>query len=139
MKSSISHGRHAPRSCTPRVSALQAAVASAFIALPMLFATAPAGAVQFIVTDLGTLGGTGSYATGINAAGQVVGTARTSGNAAERAFLWQRGAMQDLGSLGGIASFATGINAVGQVVGHALPQATRFTMPFCGRQALCRI
>ncbi len=121
MESSGAHGRgrQTPRSRTPRYSALQAAVASAFIALPMLFAAAPAGAVQFIVTDLGALGGLHSYARGINAVGQVAGFYPTRGYAAEHAFLWQRGAMQDLGTLGGTNSFASGINAAGQVVGHA--------------------
>ncbi len=123
MKSSVSPARRTPAHCAARVSALQAAVAATFIALPMLFAAGPASAVQFIVTDLGTLGGTSSSATGINAAGQVVGVAYSRGNAAEHAFLWQRGAMQDLGTLGGTYSYATGINAAGQVVGRATTTA----------------
>ena len=119
MKSFVSRARCTPGHCAARVSVLQTAVAGAFIALPMLFAAAPAGAVQFIVTDLGTLGGTYSQATGINAAGQVVGFAYTSGNASHRAFLWQGGGMLDLGTLGGTNSVATGINGAGQVVGQA--------------------
>ena len=104
---------------TPRVSALHAALSATLFAFPMLFAAAPAGAVQFSVTNLGTLGGTYSGAQGINAAGQVVGYAGTSGDAAIHAFLWQSGSMQDLGTLGGTDSSATGINAAGQVVGYA--------------------
>ena len=125
MKSSVSlAARCTPARCTPgrrapSVSALQTAVASAFIALPMLFAAAPAGAVQFIVTDLGTLGGTISAASGINAFGHVVGYASNAGNVVFHAFLWQFGSMQDLGTLGGTNSFATGINAAGQVVGDS--------------------
>jgi probable HAF family extracellular repeat protein len=44
--------------------------------------------------DLGTLGGTYSYGYGINASGQIAGTASTGGNAAD-------GTMTDLGTLGG--------------------------------------
>src|SRR5262245_46099063 len=58
---------------------------------------------SYAVTDLGTLGGTASYAYGINSAGQVVGYAYTSDNAATiHAFLYQDGVgMKDLGTLGG--------------------------------------
>jgi probable HAF family extracellular repeat protein len=53
----------------------------------------------------------GGYATGVNDAGQVVGT--TNG-----AFLWQNGTMQNLGTLrGDTGSSATAINNSSQVVG----------------------
>jgi probable HAF family extracellular repeat protein len=71
-----------------------------------------------VMTDLGTLGGTSSYAAGINASGQVVGWASTT-NSSSRAFLWQDGVMTDLGTLGGTLSGAHAINASGQVVGWA--------------------
>jgi probable HAF family extracellular repeat protein len=72
----------------------------------------------FTVTDLGTLGGTTSSATGINAWGQVVGTSTTS-YGVSRAFVYWHGVMIDLGTLGGDYSSATAINNVGQIVGVA--------------------
>jgi probable HAF family extracellular repeat protein len=72
----------------------------------------------FTVTDLGTLGGTTSLATGINAWGQVVGTSTTS-YGVSRAFVYWHGVMIDLGTLGGDYSSATAINNVGQVIGVA--------------------
>ncbi len=70
------------------------------------------------LTDLGTLGGTQSYAYGINNAGQVVGWSTTP-KEVQRAFVYSSGTMADLGTLGGTYSNATGINAAGQVVGTA--------------------
>jgi probable HAF family extracellular repeat protein len=72
----------------------------------------------YTVTDLGTLGGTFSYAYGINNSGQITGYAATSNNVSH-AFLYGSGSMQDLGTLGGTYSFASGINDSGQVVGEA--------------------
>jgi len=70
------------------------------------------------ITDLGTLGGTNSDATGINASGQVVGYSELPGGTTH-AFLWQNGTMTDLGTLGGTHSYASGINSAGQIVGRS--------------------
>jgi len=71
-----------------------------------------------VVTDLGVLpGGTWSEATGINAAGQVVGNSNT-GSGVERGFLYSGGVMIDLGTLPrGASSHATAINDSGQITG----------------------
>src|SRR5207248_7583949 len=61
-------------------SAVRVVMCSALLTLfvPALAGTASAATA----TDLGTLGGTGSDATAVNAGGQVVGRAYTAGNAA---------------------------------------------------------
>jgi probable HAF family extracellular repeat protein len=51
------------------------------------------------MTDLGTLGGSLSYAFGINASGQVLGESYTTGNANEHVFLYSGGVMTDLNDL----------------------------------------
>jgi probable HAF family extracellular repeat protein len=70
------------------------------------------------MTDLGTLGGTGGYATGINDAGKVVGWSNTStGNI--HGFVSTGGTLTDLGALGGNKSLAIDINNVNQIVGNS--------------------
>jgi probable HAF family extracellular repeat protein len=91
------------------------------VAAAALHCESAAAAIEYSVVDLGDLPGGAdySYATGINAAGQVVGYSQSSTGI--RAFLWDSGTMQDLGDLPGGTdnSQATGINAAGQVVGHS--------------------
>ena len=79
-------------------------------------------AAQYTVTDLGTLGGPGSFACGINDSGQVAGYSFTSSGYISHAFLYSNGTMADLGTLGGSASgwtleYANAINDSGQIVG----------------------
>ena len=80
-----------------------------------------AAAPAYGITDLGTPPGYPiCTATGINNAGQVVGTCYTSDYSGNHAFLWSAGSITDLGTLPGqTASTATAINASGQVVGVA--------------------
>ena len=75
------------------------------------------------MTDLGTLGKEPtliSFASGINTAGDLVGTSNLiiSGQQSEHAFLYTGGTMKDLGSMGGLGSRGHGINSSGQVVGN---------------------
>ena len=94
-------------------------------AITALCTAGPAQAVNLTLVDLGFLpgGGLSSFATGINDAGQVVGSSDATGG--NRAFIWQNGVMTSLGVLGGTPfgvagdSRATGINASGQVVGSS--------------------
>src|SRR5262249_8583711 len=74
----------------------------------------------YTIPDLGTLGGTFSYAYGLNSLGDVVGYSQIGGTGYNyHAFLYSHGTMTDLGTLGGTYSIATGINDLGQVVGYS--------------------
>src|SRR5215218_872124 len=74
------------------------------------------------VRDLGTLGGSFSWALGINDAGKVVGGSsleETPEGVEEHAFLYSEGQITDLGTLGGSDSIATAINDADEVVGFS--------------------
>ncbi len=74
---------------------------------------------RYTVTDLGTLGGSYTYAYGMNAAAWVTGGAATqtqTGGLSQTAFFWHGGRMIDLGTLpGGLNSEGAGVNASGEV------------------------
>jgi probable HAF family extracellular repeat protein len=73
-----------------------------------------------VVTDLGTLGGVGAAAYGINDDGVIVGNASTA-SGARHAFRWTADTgMQDLGTLGGGSSRARAINQHGTIVGESV-------------------
>ena len=75
---------------------------------------------HYTVKDLGTLGGTFSFAGGINNRGDIEGFSTLPGDTAVHAFLWQKGLMADLGTLGGPNSFASWrLNERGEVGGQA--------------------
>jgi probable HAF family extracellular repeat protein len=83
-------------------------------------------AVNDLMVDLGTLGGTNSWGRAINADGQIVGESdydAPTGEHYTRAFLWQDNTMTDLGTLRDDRhqgfSAASGVNNSGAVVGWA--------------------
>ena len=87
------------------------------LAVVGLFYSLQASAVDYTVTDLGTLGGGQSEAYGINNSNQVVGSSYDGSNRG-RAFYWEaNNGMTDIGTLGGGSTSAYGINDSGQVVG----------------------
>ena len=75
------------------------------------------------IQDLGTLGGTQSYANGVTQQQQsliIVGGSTLAGDATTHAFIYQNNAMSDLGAtLGGPNNVANAINVSGHVVGYA--------------------
>jgi len=79
---------------TLKVSALS------FCILGTLFLSAPVFAIDYSITGLGTLGGSTSYAYGINNSGWVVGESDIAGNAATRCIRlcqWRHDQSRDLG------------------------------------------
>ena len=85
---------------------------------------------SFTITDLGTLGGSSSFALGSNDRGDVVGYSQLPGDVESHAFLWRAGVMMDLGTLGPEGSYALDVNADGHVVGVSSPH------PFVWREGV---
>lgn len=80
--------------------------------------------VRYALKVLGTLGGSSSFAQGINNKGQAAGSANLPGDTAFDAFLWQHGVMTDLGSLqgSGFSTTFTNPNDKGEVSGASNTQ-----------------
>src|SRR5215472_6620164 len=75
---------------------------------------------HYRVIDMGTIGGSSSFANGINTPGQSAGTSDTTGDAALHAFFGTpSNRLHDLGTLGGENSSALAINDSAQIVGQA--------------------
>jgi probable HAF family extracellular repeat protein len=90
---------------------------NAHLSASITTSTAITATAVYSITDLGTLGGSISYAWAINEAGQAVGGSYIPGST-DHAFLWQNGNMIDLGTLPGmVSSTATDINDHDQIVG----------------------
>ena len=102
-----------PSSATERASAIRARRAWSAVH------SDAAMTQRFFVTDLGTLGGTESFAYGVNDNGEVVGSSRLAGDTLTHAFLYRSGRMIDLAPLnsGSLKTVGpTGINNAGQIV-----------------------
>lgn len=82
--------------------------------------SAAADAPAYTLFDLGTLGGTSSYATGLSFSTQVAGYSHVTDNAGQQAFITgSDGQMRSLGTLGGTNSSAFAINSSGRIAGAA--------------------
>jgi probable HAF family extracellular repeat protein len=91
-------------------------ISGTVLALAVLAISGPAYGSEYVVTDLGTLGGVSSGAAVIRGEGQIVG-ASTLYSGVQHAYLWQDGAMTDLGAPEGyVVSSAASVNDAGQVV-----------------------
>ena len=106
----------------PRV---RATVCLAAVAGIFLFRGLAEAALEYWVVDLGTLGGAGSEALGLNDRSQVVGWAKDV-NGRTQAFLWEHGTLTGLGFLTNrwSNSVATAINNHGEITGYSSITAT---------------
>jgi probable HAF family extracellular repeat protein len=102
------------------VSVVVVGVAVALFGVGLRSAQTQTTPSYYEVEDLGTLGGSRSWASAINDSGQVVGYSYLAGDQNNHAFLYKDGKMTDLGTLGGTSSEAKGINKSGQVVGSSV-------------------
>jgi probable HAF family extracellular repeat protein len=69
------------------------------------------------MTDLGSFGGSCTFASDLNNQGQVIGLSTLPGDTAQHPFLWDHGVLTDLGTLGGNNGFGDALNDAGDVVG----------------------
>jgi probable HAF family extracellular repeat protein len=101
---------------TPGGAALANAASSGEIRRPS--ALGVSSAPRYFIAELGTLGGSESFAYAINDRGQVVGESRLAGDASTHSFLYSNGKMSDLyplNSQGMQTPGPTGINNFGQI------------------------
>ena len=82
--------------------------------------------------DLGSLGGQGAVAIGVNDAGDVAGNSETTGDQGNEGFYWSHTTgMVGLGYLpGDVFSYATAMNRYGQVVGYSTQSDVQNPEPF---------
>jgi probable HAF family extracellular repeat protein len=92
-----------------------------FLGLVLASAALLRAETPLTVTDLGTLGGSQSYAVAVSDNGVVVGTSLLPGNAISHAFVFtEANGLIDIGTLGGISSAATAVSNNGRfTVGYS--------------------
>src|SRR5712691_5552920 len=95
---------------------IAAVISVAILAIPARLA---AQEQKYIVTDIGTLGGTFGEGNALNNKAWVVGDATLPGDTVRHAFLWRKGLMKNLGTLGGPNSLAAALNERDEVAGSS--------------------
>ncbi|MEO6811011.1 MAG: PEP-CTERM sorting domain-containing protein [Isosphaeraceae bacterium] len=94
----------------------------AMVAAGLIGLAAPEARADYVLTDLGSLGGDQSEAAGIDANGRVVGNSLLAKGGPHHAFLYQQGGMTDLTSPLDRDSNARAISSNGiQIVGDKVP------------------
>ena len=96
------------------------------LAIAIVTISVAAPAQQYTLVQLGTFGGTNSFAYSVNNSGQVAGEANLPGDLSAHAYVYENGSKTDLGTLGGGASRALSINDSGQLTGDAELPNLRF-------------
>ena len=95
--------------------------------------------LSYTVVDLGTLPRLpGSYAYGINQAGEVVGTSQNAAPFLSQAFVWQDENLTKLTSFGGWNSQGTAINDLGWAAGYGTSPDTGFHHAFLVRDGVAQ-
>ena len=90
--------------CSMKARTFHSFLARALGVAPLLASGWASAETLYRLTDLGTLGGTQSEASAMNASGQVTGKSSVTGDASSHAFVWDGTSMRDLGTLGGTSS-----------------------------------
>jgi probable HAF family extracellular repeat protein len=117
-----------PKTMSSSIKSLRAFAMVQVILLITVGQPSSAKALQYHLTDIGTLGGSSITATAINDSGQVVGYGQPTGDpqyslgaggyiTVDHAFLFDGGTLTDLGTFGGVTAMALGINSAGAIVG----------------------
>lgn len=86
--------------------------------------------------DLGSLGGTLGFASGINNSGHVIGQSDLAGDATYHPFIWRAGHLTDLQTLGGDNGVAIWSNDADEVVGWADLPGSQFHHAFIWRDGV---
>src|SRR5215469_9546649 len=102
-------GACSARSVDPLIMRSNYSNASALLESPGYGTQLAEHKLQYVVEDLGTLGGVGATAEVISNDGSVLGTSDLPGDTAVHGFVWRDGMVTDLGTLGGLNSDERGV------------------------------
>lgn len=108
------------RAADPKVHLIKWLAHTVYYLVMLAFLPTSNAAQLYMYTDLGTLGGSSSYAIDINNNGLVIGGSQTTSGATS-AVLWNGLTATELVGVGGLTGEVWAINGTGQIVGRTLP------------------